>query len=289
MAERLFVRLEGDPSPCGPETTAPAGTLCAGSIHPRLRGHVDGLLTYREDLDPSAEVEERVLPDGAVGLSFNLGDAPSVGPGPGFRVEAIGATSAPALVRLRGRMEGVTVRLRPGAAFAILGVPAGELEGSAVDLDTLWRGEGSRLLERMAGAQDAARFALLNEALLRRLSEARDQGRQQASRAAALVAASNGRLTVKALAEAVGVGERRLQQLFHLHVGVSPRTWARLKRMEACLRQLRQRPRPDWARLAAEAGYYDQSHLTNEFRALCGVSPKAFLEQAVSGSSKTEP
>ena len=36
-----------------------------------------------------------------------------------------------------------------------------------------------------------------------------------------------------------------------------------------------------------EAGFYDQSHLVNEFRALCGLTPGQFLQRSVSGSSKT--
>src|SRR5690606_30535227 len=108
-----------------------------------------------------------------------------------------------------------------------------------------------------------------------------------AQRAASLIATSGGQLALRAVADAVGVGERRLQQLFHAHVGLSPRAFRRLSRMHACLRALRVRPRPGFAQLAAETGYYDQAHLANEFRALSGLTPNAFLERAVSGSSKT--
>ena len=86
---------------------------------------------------------------------------------------------------------------------------------------------------------------------------------------------------------AIGVGERRLQQLFHAHVGLSPRAWSRLARMHGCLRALRLQPSPAWVDVALESGFYDQSHLVNEFRALCGVTPTEFMGHAVSGSSKT--
>jgi AraC-like DNA-binding protein len=39
--------------------------------------------------------------------------------------------------------------------------------------------------------------------------------------------------------------------------------------------------------VAADAGFYDQAHLANEFRALCGLSPTAFLQRGIAQSSKT--
>ncbi|MGK6310129.1 helix-turn-helix domain-containing protein [Variovorax sp. DT-64] len=283
MNERLFLRLDDDPVQ-GPEAEAPAGTLRAMPVRAGLRPHVSHILLCNERVAAGHEVLERVLPDGAVRLIFNFGEVGSPS------AVVAGASTAPALVRLRGRIDGVSLTLRPGGAAGLLGLPAGELAGMAVPLDTLWGGEGTRLLERMAQApDDAARMALLHAALQRRLREA-DGGfasQRAAAHAAQLIAASGGRRPLREVAETVGVGERRLQQLFHAHVGLSPRAWGRLARLHGCLRALRRQANPDWAEMAIDHGYYDQSHLANEFRALCGLTPTEFLGRAVSGSSKT--
>lgn len=287
MGERLFLRLDDDPLH-GPESAVPAGTLRAFPVDAGLRGHVSHVMQYREAFAEGREVCERVLPDGAVRLVFNFGDAPSAGEGDGLAVEAIGASAAPAVVRMRGKVDGLSVTLRPGAAASLLGLPAGEIGGHAVHLDALWRGEGAALLERMAEAPgDAARVALLQAALLHRVRDSRTTGNDAAMRAARLIAASGGRRPLCDVAAAVGVGERRLQQLFYAHVGLSPRTWNRLARLHGCLRALRLQPSPAWAHVALDGGFYDQSHLVNEFRALCGVTPTEFLGRVASGSSKT--
>ena len=288
MGERLFLRLDDDPLH-GPESGVPAGTLRALAVNAVLRPHVSHILLYRETFAAGHEVHERVLPDGAVRLVFNLGAAPSAGDGAGLPVEAIGASAAPVVVRMRGKVEGVSVTLRPGAAAALLGLPAGEIAGNAVHLDELWHGGAAELLERMAEApDDAARVAMLQAALQRRLL---DSGHiavnTAATHAARLIAESGGRRSLREVAAAVGVGERRLQQLFHAHVGLSPRAWGRLARLHGCLRALRLQPAPAWADVAVESGFYDQSHLVNEFRALCGVTPTEFMGRATSGSSKT--
>jgi AraC-like DNA-binding protein len=287
MRERLFLRLEDD-AIHGPESQVPGGALRAFPVGALLRRHVAHILAYREVVPAGGEVLERVLPDGAVRLVFNLGDAPSVGAGAGLRVEAIGASVTPAVVRLRGRVEGLSITLRPGAAAALLGVPAGEIGGTAVALDELWRGDGAAVMDRIAAQRDdAGRVAVLHAALQRRLLGSDLAVHPAAGRAAQLIAASEGRRPLREIASAVGVGERRLQQIFHAHVGLSPRAWSRLARLHGCLRALRRGAAPAWAQVAVERGYYDQSHLVNEFRALCGLTPTEFLGHARSGSSNT--
>ena len=287
MSERLFLRLDEDPTQ-GPESEVPPGALCVLAVDAPLREQVSHLLAYRETLAPGHEVVERVLPDGAVRIVFHLGaSAVEVGAAPSALV--VGASAAPALVRLRGAMEGLSVTLRPGATQALFGVPAGELEGTAAPLEAFWFGEASRLLEQLSSAaDDAARLRALQGGLLRRLRAGASPPSALVNHAAALMRRSVGQCSVRSVADALGVGERRLQQVFRAQVGLSPRTFNRLLRLQGLLRTLRRQPAPPaWAGVAADGGYYDQAHLANEFRALCGMTPGEFMRRTISSSSKT--
>lgn len=278
MAERLFLRLPDDPL-YAPETSVPAGTMREFAVPLALRDVVANVIGYREAIPEDAELVERVLPDGAVRLMFELGDAPAA--------RIAGASAAPVLLRLRGRLHGFSVTLRAGAAVALLGLPAGELAGREITLADLWGQRGADWLSQLQeAADDEARAALVLAGLRARLRAVDPASVATARGAAALMARSAGRLSVRELAAAAGVGERRLQQLFQQHVGLSPRGWGRLARMHECLRLLREPAALPWTQLALDAGYYDQSHLINEFRALCGLTPDQFLRQhAVAGSS----
>ncbi|AYQ26601.1 MULTISPECIES: AraC family transcriptional regulator [unclassified Polaromonas] len=287
MKERLFLRLAGDAT-CGPETTVPAGTLKSFPVAGSMRGHVSQILSYRETLPQGQTLTERVLPDGAVRLMFDFAEVPSAGASAGPAMRVAGASAAPTVLQLGGRLEGVSLALRPGAAAAVLGMPAGAIENSAVSLDALWGQDACALIEQMASTQDdAARVALLTAALQRRISGEATLNQQRASHAAHLVSHAAGRLPLRQVAEAVNVGERRLQQLFFEHIGMSFRAWARLSRLHTCLRLIRRQQGPAWADVAVEAGFYDQAHLANEFRALCGLSPTAFVQHGIAQSSKT--
>ena len=287
MPERLFLRLDEDPLH-GPEADIPAGTLRAWPVKESLQSHVAHILQYREEIPPGAEVRERVLPDGAVRLVFNLGEVPSVETGAGRRAEVIGASATPVVVRMRGRVEGLSITLRPGAAAALLGIPAGEVAETTVAMEDVWPGCGAELRDQLVEADDdQARVGLLQAVLHGRLGTGDSTAHHGAAHAARIIAASGGKARLGDVAAAIGVGERRLQQLFHAHVGLSPRAWSRLSRLHACLRQLRGAAPPPWAEVAVDSGFYDQSHLANEFRALCGLTPTEFLARSISRSSKT--
>lgn len=286
MPERLFLRLDEDPLH-GPEADIPAGTLRAWPVRESLRSHVAHILQYREVIPSGTEVQERVMPDGAVRLVFNTASPPSTGSGAGRPAEVIGASAAPVVVRMRGQVEGLSITLRPGAAAALLGIPAGQFAETTVALDDVWPG-GTELREQVSEADDdEARVALLQTALHRRLVRSDAPAHPGAAHAARIIATSGGRMHLGDVADAIGVGERRLQQLFYAHVGLPPRAWSRLARLHSCLRQLRGEASPAWAAVAIDSGFYDQSHLVNEFRALCGLTPTEFLSRSISHSSKT--
>lgn len=282
MTERLFLHLEGDEA-AGPETSAPAGSLRAFSPRPVLDAHVAGMLVYRESFALGAEVVERVVPDGAVRLVFNLGAAPVVAGMRSAAAEAVGAASRAALVELGGEVHGIALTLRAGSVAAVLGAPAAAIADGAVALDALWGRAGGELLEQVYECRnDEARIACIQDALERRLVRyvaAPIPGTHAALRAVSVSASQR----IGDVAASLGIGERRLQQLFRAEVGLTPRQWRRLVRLRDCLGRLRGASAPQWAQLAVDCGFYDQAHLVNEFRELCGVTPVDYLGRARAG------
>jgi len=189
---------------------------------------------------------------------------------------------------VRGHLSGLSVTLRPGASLALFRVPAHELAEQVVDWDELV-GAGHRgLCDRLHGSdRDTERARMLCATLQTMTSDVDSEERRKADRAATLLRADGDLPSVGTVAASVGVGERRLQQIFRSQFGLSPGAWRRLARVQRCLRLLRQRGGARWPELALTAGFYDQAHLVNEFRALCGLTPGQFLQRFGSGFSKT--
>ena len=89
------------------------------------------------------------------------------------------------------------------------------------------------------------------------------------------IAADPAVVRVAALADQLGVSERQLQRRFSDHVGLSPKSIVRRYRLYEAAERARCGP-VDWAALAVELGYSDQSHLSRDFTAALGVPPARY-------------
>jgi len=61
---------------------------------------------------------------------------------------------------------------------------------------------------------------------------------------------------------------------------VPPKMFARVARVRHAIAKARVAAHVDWAALAIETGYYDQSHLAGEIRELTGRAPSEWLVSA---------
>ncbi|WP_307166079.1 helix-turn-helix domain-containing protein [Streptomyces rishiriensis] len=167
----------------------------------------------------------------------------------------------------------VQLRLQPGAVGPLFGVAAVDLVGRVIPLGDLPAGTARRLARELARVERDAVTARLAELL----PPAGDGSRERLLRAAVEALSTRRHRTpapVRDVARELAVSERQLRNLFADGVGVSPKHYARIDRVRHVLTHAASAP---WAELAAATGYYDQSHMTADFRTLMGVPPGAFF------------
>jgi AraC-like DNA-binding protein len=212
-----------------------------------LRPWVECFWTRR---DGNAIGVQRVLPDGCADLVFDLAGGDAM---------AVGTMTKPLVLPPGGRHDFFGVRFRPGRAAAFLRIPLAEITDARVPLRDLWQTD---VPERLVTVQD--RVAALESELIRRLRPDRDA---RVDAAIERIAAGAGR--VDAIARELGISRQHLARQFQQHVGVSPKTFARVMRVRRVIESANR----DWADVAARHGYYDQSHLIADFRDLAGTTP----------------
>ncbi len=204
--------------------------------------------------------EQRVVPDACVDLIWS-----------GERLTIAGPDTRARLVALAPGARIVGVRLRPGVAGEVLGLPAGELRDVAPDAgEVLGRDRAEALLDALAGAgagEDP--HAILLGAIERRGASGPDPLVR-----AAVAALDRPHARVAAVAAELGLSARQLQRRITDAVGYGPKTLARVLRF----RRLQALPAGALVELALNAGYADQAHMTAEVTELAGIPPVRFLK-----------
>ena len=222
---------------------------------------------------------ERIVPDGCPELILHLGDPFARRDEQGGwlkqpRAFVAGTLTRPWGLRPGERPKTLGVRFRPGAARCVLGAPLDEIADRETALEDLWGAGGTELLEAAGGAPDLDDALRAAESWTeRRLS--RRPGRQPEVRPAVdLILASRGRMRIADAARGLGWSRRRLERAFLRDVGVSPKRFARIVRLNAVLASLGGGEKESAVEMALEAGYFDQAHLLKDFRALAGATPR---------------
>jgi AraC-like DNA-binding protein len=255
-----------------------------GRPAPPLRPFVDRYIGYRQEGFPPGV--HRGLPSRHLTFIISLADPVDIAGMPdaaqrpaAYQAFVGGLHAAPATIRHDGTQVGVSIQLTPLGAHALLGVPAGALAWSVVDLEDVLGRPAGALVERLAEAPTwAARFAVLDEVLTSRLDEPAGPSRETV-RAWERLVASGGSLDVRTLAREVGWSRRHLGERFRVELGLPPKVLGRVLRFERARRLLEAPRRPSLAEVAAVCGYYDQAHLNREFRELAGCSPLVWLAE----------
>lgn len=174
----------------------------------------------------------------------------------------------------------IGAHFKPGGAFPFLGVPAGELADVHVDLETLWgRRTTIELRERLCTAPTLQqKFRLLEQALTAHISRPLEH-HYAVSTALRTFTSSNSSWTVGELARRIGISHRRLVEVFLDEVGTKPKLFCRIQRFHRALAAVQANGAIDWARLAADNCFFDQSHLIHDFLEFSGLTPADYFKR----------
>jgi AraC-like DNA-binding protein len=186
-----------------------------------------------------------------------------------------GLQDAPAIVRHNGNFHGLHVFLKPFGVRAIFRVSGPELASCIFDLSDLWGRIAGDVIERLHAAGTwQQRFAILDEQFTRALIPV--AAPREISWAWGRLAQAHGSISIQGLACDLGWSRRHFSERFRAELGITPKTAARIFRFERACRVIKDE-RPSLAQAACACGYHDQAHMTREWNALAGCTPKAWI------------
>lgn len=178
---------------------------------------------------------------------------------------------------LAGTGRVVGTRFRPGGVRPLLDGPVAAIAGRRLQATALGGLDAEDLARAVESQADFdAAVNTLEAVLAAVVPRQADPAIAVADEAVRLLAEDRSLTRVSDLADRLAMAPRSLHRLFSEYVGLGPaRVIRRYRLQEVAAHALAGEP-VDWARLAAELGYYDQAHLIREFTATTGSPPARY-------------
>ncbi|MFV2178278.1 helix-turn-helix domain-containing protein [Actinomadura sp. LOL_016] len=241
------------------------------AAHPRLRPYVIGYSGFRAGAPPGP-LRRRVLPLNLAVLVLDFDGSCSTVAGP---------RGTPLVSGDAGWRRGVSIGFTPAGVAALCGVPVRDLVGAMVPPADVLGPRVARLADRLAEAPGwDARFDVLDERLSAWLAPSAARPDDLVLQAWSRLQAHTG--TVGGLARDLGVSLRYLQLGFRRHIGLPPKTVARIARFQRAVRVIGDPVD------AVACGYADQAHFSRDVREMSGLTPTELFAFVQDGRASAE-
>lgn len=264
-------------------TTAAAFVTQRCAPGPELDPWIEHFWTVDWDLSGEASIDSAVISFPSMHLTAEWGHPSEVRHGLPMPATVVhGVVSRVFHVRLAGVGGVVGARFRPGGFAAWAGVDASRFTDRAVPAGDVLGPDFHAVHTQLTQLEDAeTRAETFRQLLVGRAATPR--GDLALADLVRRMADDDSLIRVEQLVDRSGWSLRTLQRRFRRGVGIGPK-WvlARFRLQEAAL-ALEQDPGVDLAQLAVRLGWYDQAHLTNDFRQMLGETPGQYAGRAHPG------
>ncbi|MGB1242774.1 MAG: DUF6597 domain-containing transcriptional factor [Chitinophagales bacterium] len=213
------------------------------------------------------EVDYFVIPDACVDIVINCGKEKEVYLSP--------TLIKPDVFQLAKKEIWFGIRLLPAMASQLFSIHLAELKHQAIELSDV-QPKWSRFLEEKlfeaVGFEEKIKavepFLIQSDSLINGQTDTRLQGFIQT------IYHTHGNISI-AEANKYFISSRHLRRLFHQHIGVSPKKFARIVRSQYFLKTLKTKGQID----SLYDGYFDQAHFIKEIKEMTSFTPKQIIQK----------
>ncbi|MEJ2157738.1 MAG: helix-turn-helix transcriptional regulator [Desulfobacteraceae bacterium] len=251
----------------------------------RLGAYVELYWFGRFNLDKSPLLSQRVVPNGYVELIIHLTDAHcELLQGKGYESSPdytlIGLFTQPYDVHFRETVRVFGIRFKPEGIYPVFGMPASEIQAAFTDMESFTGRNFREYSNRLRDSDTVEKMIRISESYLAGNVDRRRKALYYLNRAAEIIRRKKGLISIEELAGSAYIGARQLEREFRQKVGISPKQYMRIARLNEVNRILSSdRRRMLLTDVSYICGYTDQAHFIRDFKHFTGESPKKFLEK----------
>lgn len=188
-----------------------------------------------------------------------------------------------ALIRASLPVYIIGVKFRPHGLFALTTANIGELTNATVSASEIWGRAAEKLSKAIASSVDGAEaIGHIEDFLEAELSKNEKRldidTHNFISGIVDHAIELKGNMSVSEIADQFGLCERQIERKFKERIGMSPKSFLRVVRFNACLDELRKNRTDTTITILHSCGYYDQTHFIKEFKHFAELLPSEFLQ-----------
>jgi AraC-like DNA-binding protein len=264
--------------------------MADAAVSPAFSTAVNRMCGFAEDATEPVRRDE--LPGPTCVLIFSFGapyrledDRPGAGSSLTPRFGFVAGLSEHVTVDVaHGSARCVQVDLNPMGLYRLLGIPMSELANRVIPLDDVMGRLAEQMSDRLEGAGTwERRLEIVQSELASRFHNAPDAD-PRINWAWRQLSQAHGAIEIGALADELEISHKHFIDLFHHHIGLTPKRAARLLRFRRAVNLVSRKACSNWADLAQAAGYFDQAHFINDVRRYTGRTPSDLFVSVLEGA-----
>lgn len=258
---------------------------------------LEPFIKYYWILDYESNVVEpiRVIPYGCVQFTFYLGERiNSFGSNndSSYKDQAVvtGQISSFFDVVPQGKIRLITIVFKPFGAKPFFDFPIFEIQNNIIPIKDINNKEWLDLENRLGDCVDNKSIvSCLENNLLKKLEKNTlfnsysSINNERIMLAINRIDDSKGTINIKDLSSLACLSDKQFNRIFADYVGMNPKNFLRIIRYQSVLLKLQNSnikatKAVDFLDLVYDCGYYDQSHLINNFKEFTGYTPKEYIK-----------
>ena len=184
-------------------------------------------------------------------------------------------------IELTGNLSVFSIVFQPQGLMRFFKFPLQEICNQNVPLQYI-NGQAGRDLEEQMGEATTfhQRVSIAETYLLNWLkTDFADFEFRRISRVVELLKTTYGNVNINQMASEACLCRKQFERVFAKHIGMTPKQYLKIIRFQFTIFQKQQNAKMNMEDLSYESGYADPSHFINDFKSLCGMTPKQYFTE----------
>lgn len=235
------------------------------------------------DAAPTGSMSMQMIPNGCLELIIHLNDLhcnlrqdDKWSQSPDYMI--MGLFTKPFEIQFSGWVRVFAIRFKPEGLYNVLGVPASAFIEGYEDMTMVLGRDFRDFSNRLRELNDVGAMIRHTESHLVKCMQHNNLDLSYVNLAADLIRSTKG-LKIEDLSNRVFISQRQLEREFKAKVGISPKHYLRIFRINEVLRLLNNDQTIDLTSVAYYCGYSDQAHFINDFKKITGEKPSIFIKE----------